>query len=475
MADQPLSVQERLQQTWNRLPSSYRRASEVPMTTEQLMEDIERYTRDRACRHPRELALTLQLAASTRWGHSIAMVQVLKEMYQPPASNPPDEETGPCNHTGALGAVLGAPVDDSWDELLDTVRQLKATAPLPTAPAPVSEGGRSITDKFKLDIPEFGSTTKYEEYRPALRNFMHTVELEPRLIRPAIFAIKAKWKGVRLSRFSDEIDATDLLRPNAANPVWETTRDYLLEWLDSKFMDPNHFVNAQKEWLTLPTHIRKQDYASANDFYLAFESLLFKYNASCLRAGKPLPTEGQIRELFILALPDTITEQARLLRENFDSDPYRTHRNLLAKIWLQNRTLHHSNVPANIRMGKRQREEESDDEEAAARAAPRRGNFVQKGHLPFKDAPATNKGPAGYYEGMTREEQSSAKARRERLRRDHICRVCRHPKSAHQDFSAYEPFTSWDGPERAVVRWVPSSGEENNQKEETPDVKEENT
>jgi len=450
------------------------------MTNEQLLQDIGAATAAMArrppCNHPRELAFALSCAANTRWDHSMAMLSMLVMMHNPPTANPADEETGPpCNHEEALGTALkmdGRP----WDDLLEEARRLRALGAA-TAAAPIAGGGagRSISDKFKLDIPELSSTTKYEEYRPALRNFMHTVELESALIRPAIFAIKAKWRGTRLSRFSDEIDATDLLRPTAAAPDWDTTRAYILTWMDSHFMDPNHFVNAQKEWLTLPTHLRKRDYDSAADFYLAFESLLFKYNASCDRAGKTRPTEGQIREFFILALPDTVAEQARLLRATFDDDSYRTHRDLLAKIWSQNKTLHHSNVPTSARVAKRGREDDSEDElEASVRAAPRK-RFVKEGHLDFKTAPDRNKGPAGYYEGMTREEQASAKARRERLKRDNICRVCRHPRSSHKDFNAFEPFTAWDGPERPAVRWAPATEEENTQKEESPDVKEENT
>jgi len=453
------------------------------MTSADRLADIEAAIRARMeqgtqpCNHPRELAIALGAVTSTSWERSMAMVDMLIMMHNPPVANPPAEEQGPpCNHQNALGVALKL-AGRSWEDLIEEARRLRSI----TAPAPATGGGNgdstSVSDKFKMEIPEFSSTGKFEEYRPAVRNFMFSVDLKPAQCKSALFAIKGKWKGERLSRFSDEIDPNELLRPSPAAPDWSATREFFLEWLDGRFQDPNHFINSEKEWLTAPEHMRKRDYGTANDFYLAFESILYAYNASCSRANRPRPAEAEITKIFLLCLPETITRQAETLRDDFEVAPYRTHRNLLAKIWASNQALKHTNVPANARSAvKRERDDDSEDEEeAAARAAPRRKPYIREGHLDFQRAPTSNKGPAGYFEGMTREEQSSAKARRDRLRRGDVCRICRWPKSAHKDYNAFEPFTSWDGPERTAVRWAPATEEENTQGTDCPDVKEENT
>ncbi|KAK5651148.1 hypothetical protein OQA88_13242 [Cercophora sp. LCS_1] len=214
-----------------------------------------------------------------------------------------------------------------------------------------------------------------------------------------------------------------------------------------------HYSNATKAWNEAPFKLQKKHFDSAQEFYLAFETVLFDYNASCTRKGVPRPSDAEITRKFVSSLPPGILARTRESASDVDTSTYETYRNKIANVWTANKE---SGIRINVAGAERTSpsakraaaEDEDFWEEADVRAAKR--NFLPprpaakaKCMLSWEGAPKSLQGPIYYQEWMSPQEERFTRERHEKVKAANVCARCRLPRSKghlQDTFTPVEPF-----------------------------------
>jgi hypothetical protein len=328
---------------------------------------------------------------------------------------------------------------------------LHARAVSAAASAGAGTGAGPGSKIFKAtEMPVWEKLEQFNQYYASLRFAMRGAVVTNDMCQQACFRILSLWRGEKLMRYAQEVDASDLARG-----TWEETQTNILEWLNRKFRSKTDFATATRTWETVATRLAEKKIKSANEMFLEFETELHDYQAACHRAGVAVPNQREITSKFIASLPPTISSRVRENANDFDTVAYGTYRTQVSMAWEASKI---SGVRINAVIAEEVgpavkrafAEVDQDWDEADARAVTRNGKFFPRTkNIPCREswekAPPKFQGTIITQPWMGRAEKEEVKERYKRVKEANVCARCRLPKNPTHLVNTFVPVGPMEG------------------------------
>lgn len=320
---------------------------------------------------------------------------------------------GACHHPAELSQVLFSDDDTEWNDSLDEVRRLQATAGLPPVTIAAS------TKLFKAsECPEFTDPSRYWTWRGQFRRFCRANEVSPSMVPTAVERVAQRFAGDTLSRYAQHKDFSEFTRP-----TWPEAWNALLNWTDKTFLPANFYSTAQVKW----RKVRASPRTGAQDFIVNFEAALWELNEAADTRGAERPNNAEVTRQFIAALPAHVRQEYNKIVTDMDILAYDSARDRLSIIW------ENTPWPASAKPAPSAKTPSA----APANATPRSPRQRACGNNTALDThPVVAQDLRGnlyYKDGDDASRNAIAEARNRLVRQKGLCESCRRPRSAHPD------------------------------------------